>query len=93
MFRVRADLSARAVISADPPRHLAIFVTETYERVHSISVVSVASTTKPRGRLLECELLFVYAIIRTNENGVKHTMKQDKDIIDRIAGECLLRRG
>jgi DNA-binding MarR family transcriptional regulator len=37
-------------------------------------------------------LLFVYATICTNENGVKHTMKQDKDIIDCIAGECLLRR-
>jgi DNA-binding MarR family transcriptional regulator len=56
------------------------------------SLVSAASTTKPRGRLLECELLFVYATISTNEKGVKHTMKQDKDIIDRIAGECLLRR-
>jgi len=56
------------------------------------SLVSAAFPTKPRGRLLECELLFVYATICTDEKGVKHTMKQDKDFIDRIAGECLLRR-
>jgi len=36
MFRASADLSARAVISADPSRHFAVFVTEIYERVHSI---------------------------------------------------------
>jgi len=56
------------------------------------SLVSAAFPTKPRGRLLECELLFVYATICTDEKGVKHTMNQDKDFIDRIAGECLLRR-
>jgi DNA-binding MarR family transcriptional regulator len=56
------------------------------------SLVSAASPTKPREMLLECELLLVYAIICTNENGVTHTMKQDKDIVDRIAGECLLGR-
>jgi DNA-binding MarR family transcriptional regulator len=56
------------------------------------SLVSVVSTTEPRERLLECELLLAYATICINENGVTHTMKQNKDIVDRIAGECLLRR-
>jgi len=36
MFRVSADLSARAVISADPPRHFAVFAVEIYDRVHPI---------------------------------------------------------